>query len=51
MKIQEESDCPDLEYNYGDADTHLCEIAEFYSYSELEDHQTNIQVILIVVLS
>lgn len=43
--IQEESDCPDLEYNYGDTDTHLCEMAELYSYSELEDYQTNIQVI------
>ncbi|KAL5238108.1 hypothetical protein ACI65C_005518 [Semiaphis heraclei] len=40
---EEESDCPDLEYNYGDADTHLCEMAELYSYSELEDYQTNIQ--------
>lgn len=45
--IQEESDCPDLEYNYGDTDTHLCEMAELYSYSELEDYQTNIQVIII----
>lgn len=43
--FQEESDCPDLEYNYGDTDTHLCEMAELYSYSELEDYQTNIQVI------
>lgn len=43
--IQEESDCPDLEYNYGDSDTHLCEMAELYSYSELEDYQINIQVI------
>ncbi|XP_001945255.1 striatin-interacting protein 1 [Acyrthosiphon pisum] len=40
---EEESDCPDLEYNYGDTDTHLCEMAELYSYSELEDYQTNIQ--------
>lgn len=43
--FQEESDCPDLEYNYGDTDTHLCEMAELYSYSELEDYQINIQVI------
>lgn len=46
--IQEESECPDLEYNYGDTDTHLCEMAELYSYSELEDYQTNIQVIIIL---
>jgi hypothetical protein len=46
--FQEESDCPDLEYNYGDTDTHLCEMAELYSYSELEDYQTNIQVIEVV---
>lgn len=42
---QEEFYCPDLEYNYGDTDTHLCEMAELYSYSELEDYRTNIQVI------
>lgn len=47
--IQEESDCPDLEYNYGDTDTHLCEMAELYSYSELEDYQVNIQVIKILL--
>ncbi|VVC36533.1 Hypothetical protein CINCED_3A007437 [Cinara cedri] len=40
---EEEFDCPDIEYTYGDTDTHLCEIAELYSYSELEDFQTNIQ--------
>lgn len=44
ISFQEESDCPDLEYNYGDTDTYLCEMAELYSYSELEDFQANIQV-------
>lgn len=44
VSLQEESDCPDLEYNYGDTDTYLCEMAELYSYSELEDFQANIQV-------
>lgn len=42
--FQEETDCPDLEYIYSDTDTHLNEMAELYSYSELNDYQTNIQV-------
>ncbi|XP_050437954.1 striatin-interacting protein 1 [Adelges cooleyi] len=40
---EEESDCPDLEYNYGDTDTHLSEMSELYSYSELDEYQYNIQ--------
>jgi len=44
VSFQEETDCPDLEYSYGDTDTHLCEMAELYSYSELNDYQTNVQV-------
>lgn len=45
FSMQDEFDCPDFEYTYGDTDTHLCEMAELYSYSELEDYQINIQVI------
>lgn len=35
-------DCPDLDFVYDDADTHMNEIAELYSYTEQEEFHTNL---------
>ncbi|KAF6204102.1 hypothetical protein GE061_002442 [Apolygus lucorum] len=35
-------DCPDLDFIYDDADSHMNEIAELYSYTEQDEFHTNL---------
>lgn len=37
-------ECPDLDFNYNDTDTHLNEIAELYSYTEQNEFHFNAKV-------
>lgn len=37
-------ECPDLDFVYNDTDTHPNEIAELYSYTELNEFHLNVRV-------
>ncbi|KAF4523407.1 hypothetical protein B566_EDAN007878 [Ephemera danica] len=36
-------ECPDVEFTYSDADTHMNELAELYSYTEQPEYQLNVK--------
>lgn len=38
------ADCPDIEFNYDDADLQENEMAELYSYTEGPEFQLNLKV-------
>lgn len=45
--FQDEAECADLDFVYDDADTHVNEIAELYSYTEQYELQLNLKVCLV----
>ena len=43
-------DCPDIEFIYDDADAYENEMAELYSYTEVQEFQQNLKVCLFYFL-